>query len=59
MQLQGFFREVATPLLLNIHFRYIGEEISEVSKTNIDKYFKGSEVVIVGTKHERKNASLI
>ena len=54
LQLEGFFREVATPLLLNIKIRYSGMNVEKVSKTNVDKYFGGSEVIVVGTMRERK-----
>lgn len=49
LQLKGFFDEVASPLLSNVHFVYKGDKsIEEITKTKVDNYFKGSEFVVAG-----------
>nr|XP_039267967.1 inter-alpha-trypsin inhibitor heavy chain H4-like [Styela clava] len=52
IQLEGFFQEVAAPLLLNVKMRYSGADADAVSISDFDKYFKGSEEVIVGVIDE-------
>ncbi|XP_071961077.1 inter-alpha-trypsin inhibitor heavy chain H3-like [Antedon mediterranea] len=50
VQLEGFFDEVATPLLYNVVFNYPEEivEINSLSQTTFPNYFKGTELVVTG-----------
>nr|XP_039268562.1 inter-alpha-trypsin inhibitor heavy chain H4-like isoform X4 [Styela clava] len=48
LQLEGFFQEVATPLLLNVKMTYLGVNLANISQTDFSKFFRGSEVVVVG-----------
>ena len=50
LQLAGFFDDVATPLLLNVQFRYQENVIDNnaVTDTRFPSYFKGSELVVAG-----------
>ncbi|XP_030632208.1 inter-alpha-trypsin inhibitor heavy chain H3 isoform X1 [Chanos chanos] len=45
-QLQGFYEEVATPLLTDIHITYTGA--ANVTQTNFSQYYNGSEIVVAG-----------
>ncbi|XP_051531657.1 inter-alpha-trypsin inhibitor heavy chain H3-like isoform X2 [Myxocyprinus asiaticus] len=46
LQLQGFYDEVAIPLLSDIQLNYIG--VTNLTKTNFSIYFNGSEMVVSG-----------
>nr|XP_055040837.1 inter-alpha-trypsin inhibitor heavy chain H3-like isoform X10 [Misgurnus anguillicaudatus] len=46
LQLQGFYDEVAVPLLTDIQLNYIG--VSNLTQTNFALYFNGSEIVVSG-----------
>ncbi|TRY58830.1 hypothetical protein DNTS_022336 [Danionella cerebrum] len=46
LQLQGFYDEVAVPLLTDIELRYPGGK--NITKTNFGLYFNGSEIVVSG-----------
>ncbi|XP_035243600.1 inter-alpha-trypsin inhibitor heavy chain H3-like isoform X47 [Anguilla anguilla] len=46
LQLQGFYEEVATPLLLNIRLNYTG--VSNLTQTQFAQYYNGSEIVVCG-----------
>ncbi|XP_073732393.1 inter-alpha-trypsin inhibitor heavy chain H3 isoform X1 [Misgurnus anguillicaudatus] len=46
LQLQGFYDEVAIPLLTDIQLNYIG--VSNLTQTNFALYFNGSEIVVSG-----------
>ena len=50
VQLTGFFDDVATPLLLNVQFKYQENVIDNnaVTDTTFPSYFKGSELVVAG-----------
>ncbi|XP_077967306.1 inter-alpha-trypsin inhibitor heavy chain H4-like [Styela clava] len=48
LQLEGFFQEVATPLLLNVKMTYLGVNLANISQTDFSKFFRGSEAVVVG-----------
>jgi len=49
LQLKGFFDEVASPLLSNVHFVYKGNQaIEDITKSKVENYFKGSEFVVAG-----------
>ncbi|KAG7472248.1 hypothetical protein MATL_G00106870 [Megalops atlanticus] len=46
LQLQGFYEEVASPLLLDVRMNYVG--VSNVTQTNFSQYYAGSEIVVAG-----------
>uniref|UniRef100_A0A8C2KDR4 Zgc:112265 n=1 Tax=Cyprinus carpio TaxID=7962 RepID=A0A8C2KDR4_CYPCA len=46
LQLQGFYEEVAVPLLTDIQLKYPGG--SNLTKTSFSLYFNGSEIVVSG-----------
>jgi len=50
IQLQGFYREVASPLLSGVNFTYVGDAVEETSltETTFHTFFKGSEMVVSG-----------
>ncbi|KAL0978023.1 hypothetical protein UPYG_G00164910 [Umbra pygmaea] len=45
-QLQGFYEEVATPLLKDVQMVYMGG--SNLTQTNFSQYYNGSEIVVAG-----------
>ncbi|XP_077060067.1 inter-alpha-trypsin inhibitor heavy chain H3-like [Siphateles boraxobius] len=46
LQLQGFYEEVAVPLLTDIQLKYTGG--TNLTKTSFSMYFNGSEIVVSG-----------
>ncbi|XP_051873134.1 inter-alpha-trypsin inhibitor heavy chain H3-like [Pristis pectinata] len=48
LQLQGFYDEVANPLLLDIELQYSENAISELTQTSFRQYYDGSEIVVAG-----------
>ena len=50
IQLQGFYKEVASPLLSGVNFTYVGDAVEETSltETTFHTFFKGSEMVVAG-----------
>ncbi|XP_020789759.1 inter-alpha-trypsin inhibitor heavy chain H3-like [Boleophthalmus pectinirostris] len=46
LQLQGFYEEVATPLLTDVTMIYTGG--SNLTQTNFSQYYNGSEIVVAG-----------
>lgn len=50
IQLQGFYREVASPLLSGVNFTYVGNAVEEASltETTFHTFYKGSEMVVAG-----------
>uniref|UniRef100_A0A8C6P9T3 Inter-alpha-trypsin inhibitor heavy chain 3b, tandem duplicate 1 n=1 Tax=Nothobranchius furzeri TaxID=105023 RepID=A0A8C6P9T3_NOTFU len=46
LQLQGFYEEVATPLLTDVTMIYLGG--TNLTKTNFSQYYNGSEIVVAG-----------
>lgn len=50
IQLQGFYSEVASPLLSGVNFTYIGDTVEETSltETSFHTFYKGSEMVVAG-----------
>ncbi|XP_051768562.1 inter-alpha-trypsin inhibitor heavy chain H3-like isoform X2 [Ctenopharyngodon idella] len=45
-QLQGFYEEVATPLLIDVHLNYQG--VANLTQTTFSQYYNGSEIVVAG-----------
>ncbi|XP_051873123.1 inter-alpha-trypsin inhibitor heavy chain H3-like isoform X2 [Pristis pectinata] len=48
LQLQGFYDEVANPLLLDVELLYPENAISELTEANFRQYYDGSEIVVAG-----------
>ncbi|NXG37039.1 ITIH4 inhibitor, partial [Dromaius novaehollandiae] len=48
LQLQGFYQEVATPVLTKIEMQYPENAIEGLTKTNFKLFFEGSEIVVSG-----------
>ncbi|KAM8930657.1 inter-alpha-trypsin inhibitor heavy chain H3-like [Pelodytes ibericus] len=48
LQLQGFYSEVAQPLLTGIQVSYPQNVVSQLTKNVFQQYYKGSEIVIAG-----------
>ncbi|XP_062441901.1 inter-alpha-trypsin inhibitor heavy chain H4-like [Rhea pennata] len=48
LQLQGFYQEVATPILMKIKMQYPENAIEGLTKTNFKLFFEGSEIVVSG-----------
>ncbi|XP_075893065.1 inter-alpha-trypsin inhibitor heavy chain H3-like isoform X2 [Nelusetta ayraudi] len=46
LQLQGFYEEVATPLLTDVTMVYVGG--TNLTQTNFSQYYNGSEIVVAG-----------
>lgn len=43
---QGFYEEVATPLLIDVTMIYMGG--TNLTQTNFSQYYNGSEIVVAG-----------
>ncbi|NWI08745.1 ITIH4 inhibitor, partial [Crypturellus soui] len=48
LQLQGFYQEVATPILMQIEMQYPENGIEGLTKNNFKMFFEGSEIVVSG-----------
>ncbi|XP_067319706.1 inter-alpha-trypsin inhibitor heavy chain H3-like isoform X2 [Anolis sagrei] len=48
LQLQGFYDEVANPLLTEVTLEYPENVISDVTENNFKHYYDGSELVVAG-----------
>nr|XP_057947699.1 inter-alpha-trypsin inhibitor heavy chain H3-like [Doryrhamphus excisus] len=48
LQLQGFYEEVASPLLLEVNLRYPDNTIDFLTKNHHSHLFNGSEIVVAG-----------
>ncbi|NWW79720.1 ITIH4 inhibitor, partial [Climacteris rufus] len=48
LQLQGFYRVVATPVLMNIEMQYPANAVEELTKNTYTTLFEGSEIVVTG-----------
>uniref|UniRef100_K7E8F2 Inter-alpha-trypsin inhibitor heavy chain H1 n=1 Tax=Ornithorhynchus anatinus TaxID=9258 RepID=K7E8F2_ORNAN len=47
-QLQGFYDEVANPLLVDVELQYPQNSISALTQNNFKQYYDGSEIVVAG-----------
>uniref|UniRef100_A0A671NEM3 Inter-alpha-trypsin inhibitor heavy chain H3 n=1 Tax=Sinocyclocheilus anshuiensis TaxID=1608454 RepID=A0A671NEM3_9TELE len=52
LQLQGFYDEVATPLLLEVNLNYPGNAVIDLTQSHFRQFFKGSEIVVAGRLQE-------
>lgn len=48
LQLQGFYDEVASPLLSDVQLSYLDEQAFDITRSLFPNYFQGSELVVVG-----------
>ncbi|XP_077948480.1 inter-alpha-trypsin inhibitor heavy chain H3-like isoform X2 [Gasterosteus aculeatus] len=48
VQLQGFYEEVASPLLLEVDLRYPDQAVGFLTKSHYSQLFNGSEIVVAG-----------
>ncbi|KAK3877675.1 hypothetical protein Pcinc_017625, partial [Petrolisthes cinctipes] len=57
-QLTGFYRELSTPLLLDIQFSYSGDAVmvDTLSKTHFYNYFEGTELIVTGQTENELDA---
>uniref|UniRef100_A0A672QPU5 Inter-alpha-trypsin inhibitor heavy chain H3-like n=1 Tax=Sinocyclocheilus grahami TaxID=75366 RepID=A0A672QPU5_SINGR len=46
LQLQGFYEEVAVPLLTDVHLNYQG--VANLTQSTFNQYYNGSEIVVAG-----------
>ncbi|XP_057702098.1 inter-alpha-trypsin inhibitor heavy chain H3-like isoform X2 [Corythoichthys intestinalis] len=58
LQLQGFYEEVSSPLLLGVKLQYPGNAVDFLTKNQYSHLFNGSEIVVAGRlddSHELDN----
>ncbi|XP_074734971.1 inter-alpha-trypsin inhibitor heavy chain H4 isoform X2 [Strix uralensis] len=48
LQLQGFYQEVATPILMKIEMQYPENAVEGLTKNNFKLFFEGSEIIVAG-----------
>ncbi|XP_053577185.1 inter-alpha-trypsin inhibitor heavy chain H3 isoform X2 [Bombina bombina] len=48
LQLQGFYNEVAQPLLKGVQVQYPENAVSNLTRNSFEHYFGGSEIVVAG-----------
>ncbi|XP_063796690.1 inter-alpha-trypsin inhibitor heavy chain H3 [Pseudophryne corroboree] len=48
LQLEGFYREIANPTLMDIEMQYPENSVADLTKNNFKHYFEGDEIVVVG-----------
>ncbi|KAM6062400.1 inter-alpha-trypsin inhibitor heavy chain H4-like isoform 2-T2 [Chlamydotis macqueenii] len=48
LQLQGFYQEVATPILMKIEMQYPENAVEGLTKNSFKLFFEGSEIVVSG-----------
>ncbi|XP_074527146.1 inter-alpha-trypsin inhibitor heavy chain H3-like [Halichoeres trimaculatus] len=48
LQLQGFYQEVSSPLLLEVDLRYPDNTVDFLTTNHFDQLFNGSEIVVAG-----------
>lgn len=48
IQLEEFYLNIASPLLTNVQFDYVGEYFKESPNKKLNTFFKGSEYIIAG-----------
>lgn len=52
--LQGFYNQVATPLLLDVELQYPKDTVSELTQHSHKQYYEGSEIVVAGRIADQK-----
>ncbi|NXI67416.1 ITIH4 inhibitor, partial [Anseranas semipalmata] len=48
LQLQGFYQEVATPILMKIEMQYPENAVEGLTENNFKLFFEGSEIIVSG-----------
>ncbi|XP_043107936.1 inter-alpha-trypsin inhibitor heavy chain H3a [Puntigrus tetrazona] len=48
LQLKGFYEEVSSPLLSDVHFRYPDNAVNSLTKSHFKQLFNGSEIMVAG-----------
>ncbi|XP_036286778.1 inter-alpha-trypsin inhibitor heavy chain H1 isoform X2 [Pipistrellus kuhlii] len=56
-QLQGFYNQVATPLLVDVELQYPKDAVSELTQHSHKQYYEGSEIVVAGRIADQKLSS--
>ncbi|XP_044156726.1 inter-alpha-trypsin inhibitor heavy chain H3-like isoform X3 [Bufo gargarizans] len=48
LQLQGFYNEVANPLLLDVELQYLENSVGDLTRSSFKHYYQGSEIIVAG-----------
>ncbi|XP_075039876.1 inter-alpha-trypsin inhibitor heavy chain H3-like isoform X2 [Mixophyes fleayi] len=48
LQLQGFYNEVAYPMLLDINLQYLDNSVEALTQSSFRHYYQGSEIIVAG-----------
>uniref|UniRef100_A0A8C6TVD7 Inter-alpha-trypsin inhibitor heavy chain H3 n=1 Tax=Neogobius melanostomus TaxID=47308 RepID=A0A8C6TVD7_9GOBI len=48
LQLQGFYREVSSPLLLDVDLKYPSNTVDSLTTNHFNQLFNGSEIIVAG-----------
>ncbi|XP_072522551.1 inter-alpha-trypsin inhibitor heavy chain H3-like [Salminus brasiliensis] len=59
LQLQGFYDEVASPLLSDVHFKYPDNTVSSLTGSYFKQLFNGSEIVVAGRLNDIETNFLV
>ncbi|XP_065097819.1 inter-alpha-trypsin inhibitor heavy chain H3 [Paramisgurnus dabryanus] len=59
LQLQGFYEEVASPLLLEVNLSYPGDTVTSLTDIHFKHFFAGSEIVVAGRLQESEIENFI
>lgn len=55
--LQGFYDQVATPLLVDVELQYPQDAVSALTQHRHKQYYEGSEIVVAGRVADHKLSS--
>lgn len=55
--LQGFYNQVATPLLVDVELQYPKDTVSELTQHSHKQYYEGSEIMVAGRIADQKLSS--
>ncbi|NWU97449.1 ITIH3 inhibitor, partial [Upupa epops] len=58
LQLQGFYDEVANPMLIDVELNYPENEISDLTRNSFKHFYDGSEIVVAGRFIDKSQNSL-
>ncbi|XP_063796687.1 inter-alpha-trypsin inhibitor heavy chain H3-like isoform X3 [Pseudophryne corroboree] len=48
LQLEGFYREIANPTLVDVEMQYPDNSVADLTQNNFKHYFEGDEIVVAG-----------
>ncbi|KAM9324413.1 uncharacterized protein PAF06_000450 [Gastrophryne carolinensis] len=48
LQLQGFYNEVAYPMLLDVRLQYLDNSVDDLTQSSFRHYYQGSEIIVAG-----------